>query len=151
TAQVLQTSTIEQTWQTLFTMGAAVGSLSSSQVLSAVDTGAWTSTGNHTPGVENYIAGQTTTNQFHDFFVFNLAGVTQTIGAAQLVAFNPFNGYSSSQPSDTLTLFDVSTPIINLTGFGTGQTGIYNDLGSGTSYGSTTVSALSNGQPVSVS
>src|SRR5262249_44602276 len=52
--------------------------------------------------------------------------------------------------SDTYTLFDVFTPISSLEATGTNQTGIYADLGSGTSYGSTTVNSSSNGQTVSV-
>jgi hypothetical protein len=43
--------------------------------------------------------------------------------------------YGSNDPSETYTLFDVATPLGTLTG-GTGGASAFNDLGSGTSYGS---------------
>src|SRR5262249_41244129 len=95
TAQFLISSSVSVgTSQAFFTRSAAVGSVGSSLVLNAADTGAWNNQGAHTAGNENYIAGQAPPNQFRDHFVFNLSGVTQTIATAQLSAANPSNGYT---------------------------------------------------------
>ncbi len=64
--------------------------------------------------------------------------------------FNPAGGYSSGKPSDTYSVFDVSTSIAALESSGSGQETIFNDLGSGVSYGTTTVSSASNGAQVNV-
>lgn len=68
------------------------------------------------------------------FFVFDLSGVTGTITAATLrLATNPsFSTYISPDPSETFTLFDVSTPLATLTSGGGG----FADLGTGTTLGS---------------
>jgi hypothetical protein len=118
--------------------------------LNAVDDGWWDGTGGHTGSNKNYVAGLGTGLERRDYFVFNLAGVTQTILGAQLNLFNPAGGYSSPDPTETYTAFDVSTAIPALEASGPGQIAIFNDLGSGTSYGAQTVSAASNGQTVSV-
>ncbi len=89
---------------------------------------------------------------FRNFFVFNLAGYTDPnpIGAAELRLFNPPNGYTSPNPTETYSLFDVTTPIPTLVATNTGRTDIFADLGSGLSYGSRVVSAADNNRIVSV-
>src|SRR5439155_12677519 len=57
----------------------------------------------------------------------------------------PGSGYSSPDATETFTLFDVSTPLGALRASGSGQTDIFNDLGSGASFGSQTVSPTDNG------
>jgi hypothetical protein len=127
-------------------------------VLNADFSGWWDNTGYHDPTNPNYIAGQYNNpplQKFHDFFVFDLSGVPYTIASAQLELSNPSDGYYSTNSSDTYTSFDVSTPIASLeaAGSGTGnlnEVAIFKDLGSGTQYGSVTVSSASDGQIVSV-
>jgi PEP-CTERM motif len=96
----------------------------------------------------NYAAGwfpspASPPGELRDFFVFNLTGVTGPITAATLRAFNPSSGYSSPDANETWTLFDVSTSLATLTGGG-GGLAAFNDLGSGTSYGSATAAFAAN-------
>src|SRR5262249_28925503 len=113
-----------------------------------VDSGWWNSTGSHDQSNDNYITGQTLGNQYHDFFVFNLAGVHELIVGAQLRLTNPL--YSSPDATETYSVFDVSTPIAALSARGSGRTDIFTDLGTGSDFGSQTVSSADNGQVVTV-
>ena len=114
--------------------------------LTATNVGAWDSTGAHsTNGTTNtYIAGIDGTKTYRDFVVFSLASVTQPILSATLELINPTEGYSSADPSETLSLFDVSTAIATLRSSGSGQIAIYNDLGSGVNFGQQTILSSSN-------
>jgi hypothetical protein len=108
----------------------------------------------HIPANPNYLAGSTYPGyEARDFFVFDLSGVTTPVAAATLVVFNPccgpYVGYSSPDPQETFTLFDVSTPIDSLLG-GTGGVAAFDDLGSGTVFGSVVVTALDNGTLVEI-
>jgi hypothetical protein len=91
-------------------------------------------------------AGDNTAGTFRDFFVFDLSGITDTITAAKLRIFNDDGGYQGARNSmNTYTLFDVTSDIDKVTtshaaGSDEGK-GIYNDLGTGTTYGSRIVSA----------
>jgi FG-GAP-like repeat len=127
-----------------------LGGAGNTLVLNAADSGWWDNTGSHTATNKNYLVGQFSGTDWHDYFVFNLSGVTLAVVGAQLKIFNPASGYGSDFPSDTYGVFSVSTPISSLEATGSGQIGIFNDLISGTSFGSQTVSAASNGQIVTV-
>ncbi len=81
--------------------------------------------------------------ELRDFFIFDLTGVTGVITAATLRAQNPSFGYLSPDPNETWSIFDVSTNLTTLSS-GTGGLGAFNDLGSGTGYGSVTVNNSSN-------
>jgi hypothetical protein len=117
--------------------------------LNSTSFGWWDSNGSHTAANTNYGTGDDPTNIDHrSFFVFNLAGLSGTIVSASLNIFNP--GYSSPDPTETLGIFDVSTSIATLIASGAGQVGIYNDLGSGTLFGSASVSAANNNANVSI-
>jgi hypothetical protein len=120
--------------------------------LTAVNTGWWDGTGAHTSGNTNYIAGYDVGDgaEIRDYFVFNLASVSQNIASAQLSLYNPSSGYDSTVSTETYTSFDVSTPIATLEASGSGQTAIFNDLGSGTSLAATTVSAANDNADVLV-
>ena len=128
------------------------GSSGGTVTLTAVDTGWWDSTGAHTSTNKNYFAGYEpgTSGQVNDYFVFNLASVSQTIASARLSLYNPSNGYESSNSTETYTNYDVSTPISALEASGSGQTAIFNDLGSGNVLATTTVSAADDGTDVLV-
>jgi PEP-CTERM motif len=104
--------------------------------VNAANTGWYQDAGlSNQPGGVNHIAGLCSNcggPTFRDFFVFNLpVGVAVT--SAQL-SLNTF-GYDSANPSETFTLFDVSTSLNSLLA-GTGGIAAYNDLGSGVVYGS---------------
>src|SRR4029079_1137680 len=87
-----------------------------SQVLGAIDSGWWDKTGAHGASNDNYVTGENN----RDFFVFDLGGVAETGVAAQIRAQTPSNGYISPDPTETLALFDVSTPLANLRADGSG-------------------------------
>jgi hypothetical protein len=107
--------------------------------LNALDAGSWDSLGNHTVGFENYTVGQLFPGDvLNDYFVFDLGGISQEITSAQLTLSNSF-GYASPDPSETINFSDVSTPINVLEASGPDQFGIFNDLGTGTSFGTQTV------------
>lgn len=122
--------------------------------IQAIDTGWYDSFGFHGPTNTNYFVGQLdATRQLRDFFAFNTSSLQGTILSAQLQAFNPGGvnaGYLSPDPTETLELFDVSTPISNLVAGGSGLTAIYDDLGTGTSFGTRVVSAADNGTLISM-
>ena len=105
------------------------------------DTGWYRDDGYHDPTNLNYAAGQEVIGEpvvYHDFFTFDLSGISQTVLTATLRAYNPATGYLSPDLSETWALYDVTTPITNVLD-GTGGVGAYNDLGSGVSYGSVNV------------
>jgi hypothetical protein len=99
------------------------------------DTGWWDNTGTHSATNKNYAVGNGSA-LVRDYFVFNLAGVSGTVVGATLNIFNPVNGQSGTLR--TWSVFDVSTPIVNLMATNSGQTSIYADLGSGTNLGNNT-------------
>jgi hypothetical protein len=99
------------------------------------DSGWYEDTAIHNPNNTNYIVGLCSDcggPVYRDFFVFNIP-VGLAVTSAQL-SLNTFS-YDSSNPSETLTLFDVSTNLTSLLA-GTGGIAAYNDLGSGVVYGS---------------
>ena len=117
----------------------------------AVQTGWWNNLGNHTASNQNYIVGQNSpTQQLRNFAVFDLAGFGQPIASGRLQLINPANGYSSPDPTETWTLFDITTPIAELRANGAGRVDIYNDLGSGVTHGQRNISLADNGQVISV-
>jgi hypothetical protein len=120
--------------------------------LNYVDSGWWNNTGFHDSINKNYFVGQSArpATQYRNFFVFDLSAVPLPIIGAQLRLFNPPGGYSSPDPNDTYTLFDVSTPIPTLRAFGGGQTQIFDDLGSGVSLGAQVVSNADNGHVIPI-
>jgi hypothetical protein len=76
------------------------------------------------------------------------------IHSATLRLFNPEvsafqHGYVSPDPTETLQLYDVTTAAADLIGNTAGVSG-FTDLGSGTLYGTTVVSATDNGQVVEI-
>jgi hypothetical protein len=160
TAQSLTSAFVSlQTALSSASQASVVGSVGFTPVtLNAIFTGWWDNTGYHDPTNPDYIAGQYDNpplEKFHDFFVFDLSGITHTIASAQLQVSNPSDGYYSTRSSDTFTLYDDTTALATLEGPGSGtnqasEVAVFNDLGSGTNYGSTTVSSASDGQIVSV-
>jgi len=87
-------------------------------IIITTERGWYDETGFHNPGNTNYVAGQIVLpgrlGLFHNFFVFDLSGVSGVISSASLEAFNPLVGYASPSGTETYTLFDVSTPAATL-------------------------------------
>jgi hypothetical protein len=104
--------------------------------LNASNTGWYTNSGaTNQPGGTNYITGLCSNcggDLFRDFFVFAIPAEIAITSASLNV--NTYV-YDSVNPTETLSLFDVTTPFNTLVG-GTGGLAAYNDLGSGVVYGS---------------
>jgi len=123
--------------------------------VSATDTGWYDDIGDHVTYNQNYVTGRLHGDEYRSFFVFDLSSVAETFNSVTLRIFNTtFGGlsscgYRSSDSTETLEIYDVSTSISSLVG-GTGGTSAFADLESGTLYGSTTVSAADNDAFVSI-
>src|SRR5262249_34057360 len=89
-AQSLDTSFVPLgTNQGAFSRAAVIGSGGASAVFNASDSGTWSNTGSHSSGSGNYLAGQATPNQYHDYFAFYLGGLSQPVASARLSVANP--------------------------------------------------------------
>ena len=132
-------------------LGSLGGSGINTITINRTASGWWDSTGYHGSSNSNYIAGyySVTNKEWHDFFVFDLSAVGESIVDAQLRLYNP--SLVSSDPTEDYSLFDVTTPISTLVASGSGNTSIYNDLGSGVVLASRTLSSADNAKAVAVS
>lgn len=127
-------------------------------VINAIDSGWYNQTGMHFASNDNYLAGDLSGIEFHNFIVFDLTDVVTDIVSASLLLYNPDNalpalrGYVSPDPTETYQVYDVSTPIatLSLSNAGAAGVAIFDDLGSGTVFGQQTVSAADNGTVVSI-
>lgn len=139
--------------------------------LQAVGGGWFSNTGEHIEFNDNYVVGGGLDGYTrNNYFLFDLSGVGGTVTAATLRIYNPSApaspgfpfGYTSADPTETYALFDVSTAFFDtplpggnyVAGYGIGSLAgqaIFSDLGSGASYGATTVSLADNGHFVEIS
>jgi hypothetical protein len=127
-------------------------------VINAIDSGWYSAIGTHVASNENYLAGDLTGVERHNFVVFDLTGVTDEIVTASVHLYNPDNalpglrGYISPDASEALALYDVSTDIntLRLSQVGAAGIAIFNDLGSGIVLGDRSVSAADNGTTISI-
>ena len=136
--------------------------------IDATDRGWYGDNGNHNSGLLSYLSGDcrgaicvggtnTGIDEFRNFFVFDLSGVTGPITVATLRLHNtdgttqfPNNvGFFSDTGSETYLVSEVSTAIASLLA-GTGGMAAFGDLGSGTSYGSFTATSAANGTFVEI-
>ena len=138
----------------LLVLGLAPGASAATITLSAVETGFYDSVG-QSLSAGQWFVGTSQNREYHDYFVFNLSGITDTIVGAVLQAYNPStatgdlgNGYVSPDPTETMALWNVTSTAATVTGHLGGLT-VYDDLGGGTQYASRTVSAADNGTLVS--
>ena len=123
----------------LFCFGAANVARADFVALSNTDSGWYDSTGFHDSTNKNYIAGNLVGTTFHNNFVFSLSGVSGTITSAHisLVA-------ASVNGSGTFFLREVTTAPADLSADQSNRIDIFNGLGSGTLFGSTTVTPEDN-------
>lgn len=109
-------------------------------VINWSDSGSYDDTGAHRKTTTNYVAGPCFIcqgppgTQYHNFFVFDTSAVQGTVTSG-ILRLRP--GYVAAD--GIYSLFDVSTPIPVLLAGGLGLLSVYDDLGSGTSYGSASV------------
>jgi hypothetical protein len=124
--------------------------------------GGWYSVqGIHDPTNSNYLVGDNRIgnctpdvacqDDFRNFFVFNLASVSQPIASAKFAVFvpSPPDGYRSLDPSENYELHDVTTSIATLVA-GTGGVAAHIDLGTGVVYGSRLMTAGDMGKTVEI-
>ncbi|GAB4466093.1 MAG: hypothetical protein OHK0029_37200 [Armatimonadaceae bacterium] len=132
--------------------GTFSSAVSAQVAINATDRGWHRSDGQYLAGNLNYVVGNSAGNLFRNFFVFSIPALQpgQTYFSAQLRLFNPAGGFSSGNLSETYTLYNVSTPISTLLTNkivgGAAGVNVYNDLGSGTAYGTRVFSSADNGQ-----
>ena len=89
---------------------------------------------------DNYIVGTIGTSQFRDFFTFAIPEGLGTVTSAELI----LNRFGSDGLPVTYSLFDVSTDTTTLNQNNGVNMAIFNDLGSGVSYGSVYVADTLN-------
>jgi hypothetical protein len=132
--------------------------------LYATSAGWFTNTGEQIQSNDSYaVGGGQDGYTRNNYFLFDLSGVSGRITSAMLRVYNPNApvtpgypyGYTSSDPTETYAVFDVSTPVASLAaayGIGslTGQA-IFSDLGSGQNFGMYTASLADNGRFVDIS
>lgn len=110
--------------------------------------GWWDGTGSHLTGNRNYIVGTSGGSEYRDFFTFDLSSLSGPVTSAvlELSSYDPGGGNiacASPNTTESYGLFDVSTNANTLLTSSGPDTGIFNDLGSGTSYGTFNVNVAS--------
>lgn len=123
--------------------------------VSATDAGIYSSSGFSSAINTSYFVGRssTTGNETRNFFVFDLTAIPLGTTSATLQILNPAGGFVGTDASNTVTFYDVVTPVATLTaGSAAGATGqaIFADLGTGLSYGSLSVTPADNGTLLSI-
>jgi hypothetical protein len=124
-------------------------------------TGWYDITGLHSASNPDYIVGLCGSSDscnggndvLNDFFTFHVAPGTYTSATISAYLPNPGSGMSAfycNCSSLTYQLWDVSTPIGILQASNSGQTGIFNDLESGTFFGSVVVTSADQGTQILV-
>jgi hypothetical protein len=107
--------------------------------LKAVDSGAFFSDGFSLAG-EGYLTGWEFYFEFRSFFVFDLTGVTEPIGRAELRLADPAYccGSGAGTADKPVQLFDVSTSVTDVRAASGGpfRVDIFDDLGTGPRYSS---------------
>lgn len=139
-----------------------IGTSKADMVISYLDSGHYQSTGAHDPANQNYIVGYSGgpyPKELRNYFVFDLATVTEVITGATLRLYNPIwpaqsgPGYQSPDPTETIVFHSVETAISTLRthagDISIGQS-IYNDLGTGVLFGNKVVSASDNGTIITI-
>jgi hypothetical protein len=132
---------------TLATMVAAVALLTMLPASSASVTlqdgrrGWYRDTGYTEVGNSNYLVGECTPDacgfafaEYRNFFLFDVSAIDQRIASASLLLWLPPGGFISPTDSEVYELFDVLTDPDDLGRFWGVE--IFDDLGTGTSYGS---------------
>lgn len=104
--------------------------------LPAIDRGTWSEGGHSDNG--NTFTGEVIGLTFNSFFVFSTSGLDNVTSATLRLEVEGYFGPSSSE---SLTVWNVSSPINTLTAFSGPNASVLSDLQSGTSFGNFTVSS----------
>jgi hypothetical protein len=137
-------------------------------VIDYTDRGWYKSPGQHDPTNHsyfvgddrgNFLCGLCEDNDVRNFFVFDLANLTQPVTSAKLALTVPagdYGGYLSGDPSENYALHDVTSPISLLMSGGLPQNGVninttgYFDIGNGVVYGNRLMTAADKGLVVEI-
>jgi len=87
---------------------------------------------------QRYMTGERNTYIHRSYFVFDLSGLSGDVQSAKLLLTCPPEGYDGDE-FEIFATYDVSTDLSLLMSGGAGQSG-WEDLGSGTTYGSVAMS-----------
>jgi hypothetical protein len=112
--------------------------------------GWWSATDSNIPGPNgntNYIVGQLGTGasafNINDFFIFNTASLVGNVVVSATLSVTQYQGLSDTgNTTETLRLGSVSTSAATLVGTSGTSAAIYNDLGAGSLYATSTLPAL---------
>lgn len=127
---------------TLTALGLSSVSLHAASVdITSYDNGWYSSAGLHSESNTNITNMNNAPYElYRNFFTFDLSGISFTsITSATLTIDGGNGGYGSTSASVDISFFDVSTDIASLTSSSTTDSYIYDDLGSGSLYGSATI------------
>lgn len=133
-----------------------VASAKAQLTLNSIDRGRYNQYGTHLfADYDSYFVGQIGLTEYRNFLVFDTSAVTAPVTAAQLRLYLPTDSYFSknwlgANQSETLNIFNVSTSISQLTASHLTATSIFNDLGSGTQYGSATLQESNEGSYINI-
>ena len=95
--------------------------------------GWWHSLLGHSQNGNYFVGRESIFAIYHNFFTFDLSSLSEPIVAARLEVQR--FGSNSLDPDETYELFDVSTDAATLNAFGPANAAIFDDLGTGNSYG----------------
>jgi len=120
-------------------------------VIEARDRGWWNSQGAHASSNNNTFTGKyvypSTTTYYNSYFIFDLPG--EALVAGDVLLRMELERYSSADPSETVTIYAVSTDAETLEANGP-DVSVYEDLQSGSVYGTFTVSAADVGSVLEI-
>lgn len=134
-------------------VAAVTPAISQAQTIQAADRGWYDQTGFHDTGNQNIFTGSEINVNRRNWFVFNVPTGTYSAATLRFVLSNTdfvqAGRYESIDATETYNLVDVTTSVASLTG-GTGGVAAYNDLGSGTAYGTRVFSSADNNTTVDI-
>jgi PEP-CTERM motif len=144
----MRTSGLALTLAALVTIGTP--SPAAATTIAFSDSGYYFESGFHSPADQSYLTGREGGFGFRSFFVFDLTSVAGTVSSVTLRLTVPASGYSGNA-TETFGLFDVSTSIATLVAGGASVPGVYDDLGTGVTFGALVMSNANAGQTVAIS
>ena len=113
---------------------AASPAMGLSLIINATAAGWFGDDGTHNAANGNYLSGWDGTEEFRDFFLFDLSSVSGVVTAVTLRVNS--GQVLTPDPSETIAFYEVTTPPADLQVNQSGRTDIFADLGDGAMYGS---------------
>lgn len=114
----------------------------------AINRGWWNSLGDHQSANDNTFTGSLDSSGYNSYFTFDLSGLTGVAQSARL--YLEHEAYYGSELSEQISVWDVGTDATTLESSGSRNTSVYNDLQSGSSYGSAVLYASTVGSTLEI-